>query len=399
VRLAKLAAVLLLVVVFHAGPVPRVAASEVAEVAPTPAPGEGAGADVRIDGDTLVIVLPMTVLIRLGLLDSSVQQDLHDRLDAAAAYWNEGLARYPYFECFRIRVEVQPTFIHPVNRDFDSPDHVVQTYGSSHVGEMADGRQLPSVLDPTGPSDPTLDYEGPFDHPVQAFWPPWLFQDVDGLAHEMGHLFGLGDDYARDENGDTASLDGRDGTLMDQGDAIDSVLAQRVGDQIIGAGYVDQLPECWKGSGTFTSTATYPDEAASTCRDEWSMEYTFVVTADGSIDGSGVANRVAEAVCPFGTGGNQWQVVHFGVHGSRDGDTLSPALALESYEPADGVEYAGFLAAFWSNGSSEPGPPVALTVVGEAANGPADWSFQSGEPPATYATTGTLDAQCTLNCD
>ena len=146
----------------------------------------------------------MTVLIRIGLIDSSVQQDLHDSLDAAAAnYWNEGLASQPpYLDCFRIRVEVDPTFVHPVDRDFDSPDHVVQTYGSSDVGEMADGRQLPSVLDPSGPSDPTLDYEGPFDHPVQAYWPPWLFQDAASLAHEMGHLFGLGDDYARDENGD-----------------------------------------------------------------------------------------------------------------------------------------------------------------------------------------------------
>jgi hypothetical protein len=387
--LARLAAALLLFVL-HAGPAP--------DVAPNPAPGEGAGADVRIEGDTIVIVVPMTVLIRLGLSDSSVQQDLHDSLDAAASYWNDGLAlQPPYLDCFRIRVEVDPTFIHPVDRDFDSPDHVIQTYGSSHVGTMADGRQLPSVLDPTGPSDPTLDYEGPFEHAVQAYWPPWLFQDMAALAHEMGHLFGLGDDYARDENGDTSSLDGRDGTLMDQGDAIDSVLAGRVGDQIIGAGYADQLPECWKGSGSFTSTATYPDEAASTCRDAWSMEYTFVVTADGSIDGSGVANRVAEVVCPFEIGGNQWQVVHFGVHGSRDGNTLSPALAIESFEPADD---AGFLAAFLSNGSAEPGPPVALTVVGGAATGPADWSFQSGgDPPVTYATTGTLDARCTLNCD
>lgn len=188
---------------------------------------------------------------------------------------------------------------------------------------------------------------------------------------------------------------------MDQGDAIDSVLAARVGDQVIGAGYADQLPECWKGSGSFASTATYPDEAASTCRDAWSMEYTFVVGADGSIDGSGTANSAAAAVCPFGVSGEQWQVVHFGVQGRRDGNTLSPTLAIEGYEPAGGISYAGFLAPFWANGSSGPGPgpPVDLTVVDGAASGPAEWSFESGSPAATYATTGTLEARCTLNCD
>jgi hypothetical protein len=360
--------------------------------------GDGGGADVRIEGETLVIVLPMTVMIRLGLLDSSVQQDLHDSLNAAADYWNQGLADRPYLDCFRIRIEVEPTFIHPVNRDYNAPDHVVKTFGSSHVGTMADGRGLPSVLDPTGVSDPTLDYEGPFDHSVEAYWPPWLFQDTGALAHEMGHMFGLGDDYARDENGNVASLDGRDGTLMDQGDAIDSVLAQRVGDQIIGAGYADRLPQCWKGSGSFTSTATYPDEAASTCRDAWNMDYTFVVGADGAIEGHGEAHNVVAATCPFGAVGQQWQVVNFRVVGTFEGSTMSMALAMESYEPSGGIDYAGFLAPFWSGGSAAPGTPVTVAVTAGAAAGPVEWSFQSGNPPATYATVGALEAVCTLNC-
>jgi hypothetical protein len=360
--------------------------------------GDAGGADVRVDGETLVIVVPMTVLMRLGLLDSSVQQDLHDSLDAAADYWNQGLANHRYLDCFRIRIEVDPTFIHPVNRDYEAPDHVVRTYGSSHVGTMADGRELPSVLDPTGVGDPTVDYEGPFDHSVEAYWPPWLFQDASALAHEMGHLFGLGDDYARDENGNVTSLDGRDGTLMDQGDAIDSVLAQRVGDQIIGAGYADRLPQCWKGSGTFTSTATYPDEAATTCHDAWTMDYTFVVGADGSIEGHGAAHSAAEATCPFGAVGQQWEVVNFRIVGDLNGSTLSLALAIDSYEPAGGISYAGFLAPFWSGGSAEPGTPVTLSVDAGTTAGPAEWSFQSGNPPATYATVGTLEAKCTLNC-
>ncbi len=183
--------------------------------------GHGVGTDVRVDGTTVTVIVHLSVLVRRGLVDASVRQYLLDQLDAAADRWNRGLARRPFFDCLTLRVEVDASLVHPVDRDFDAPGHVITTYGSSHVGTMADGRGLPSVWDPEGPSDPSADYAGPFEHRVEGYWPPWLFDDTAALAHEMGHLFGLGDDDVRDEDGNVSPLEGREGTLMDPGDAVD----------------------------------------------------------------------------------------------------------------------------------------------------------------------------------
>jgi hypothetical protein len=262
-------------------------ASPIAPAAGEPT-GEGIGTDVRFEGNVIVISVNLVVLIRSNLLDSSIQQDLAAQLQAAADYWNRDLAKNPYFDgCYTVRIDVVATFVHPVNRDYDAPGHVIRTYGSSDVGTMADGRQLPDMLDPSGLADPTVDYEGPFEHRVDGYWPPWLFQDTAALAHELGHMFGMGDDYARDENGDTMPLEGRDGTLMDSGTAIDSVLAGRVGDQVLGAGYGDQLPQCEVWDGTVKSIVT-AEGPGGQCGNRIEVAGTahLVVAGDGSVTGT-----------------------------------------------------------------------------------------------------------------
>jgi hypothetical protein len=292
--------------------------------APGP-PGSGVGTDVVVDGQTIVVKVPVVVLVRTNLTDASIRQDLADRLAEAADYWNRGLAESPFFDCLTIRIEIESTIVHPVDRDYDAPGHVIKTYGSGDVGMMADGRSLPSVLDAAGPSDPTLDYAGPFERRVDGYWPPWLFQDTESLAHEMGHLFGLGDDYSRDEHGDVAPLPRREGTLMDSGTSIDSILVERIGGNVIEAGYADSLPQCERWTGTMQlafdgNVATQPDVP---CRGVTDLTFEIAVGAHGAITGNG-AIAGAPYVCtvdgiegagpdPSGT---------FTLTGTRTGDAL-----------------------------------------------------------------------------
>jgi hypothetical protein len=319
-------------------------------------------------------------------------------------YWNQGLAAHPVGDCgFTLRLDVDIDAVDPdsVHVEQRTDEYLAMATNSGrHTIGWSEGSGIagsnpawPEVYDPYDlDQEPGHDSTSPWQHDLDGMWSPYL-EDARDFAHEAGHLMGLGDDYA-DDSKEVAP--GREGTLMGDGDGIDQALADRLADVMRRAGI--QLPQCWKGSGEFTSTATYPDAAASTCRDAWSMQYTFVVDPAGVVAGSGVANREVAATCPFPTPGAQWEVVRFNVLGQRDGDTLSLELALAGYEPTDGIDYAGFGAPFWSNGSSQPGAPVTFTVVDDATRGPAEWSFQSGSPPATYATTGTLAARCIESC-
>lgn len=150
--------------------------------------------------------------------------------------------------------------------------------------------------------------------------------------------------------------------------------------------------EVWTGSGTFTSSATYPD--GSTCKDAVEIGYTFGVAGDGAIEGTGVAKHTKEAQCPFPTPGAQWESQSLSLSGQRDGQNLSLTFGLSgAVEPADGIDYGGFETSL-ALGSAA----VALTVQGTSAEGMAAFSSSSGDPPAVYAAEGTLQAKCVASC-
>jgi hypothetical protein len=149
--------------------------------------------------------------------------------------------------------------------------------------------------------------------------------------------------------------------------------------------------EVWTGSGTFTSSATYPD--GSTCRDAVKIEYTIGVAEDGAIEGAGVATHTEEAVCPFPTPGAQWETSTLSVSGHRDGQNLSLTFGSGSYEPAGGIDYGGFGASLALGAGT-----VVLTVQGTSAEGTAAFSESSGNPPAVYSASGPVTVSCTSGC-
>ncbi len=153
--------------------------------------------------------------------------------------------------------------------------------------------------------------------------------------------------------------------------------------------------EVWTGSGTFTSSVTYP-EGAGVCRDAVEIAYTFGIGEDGAIEGAGVATHTREAECSFPMSGTQWETMGLSVSGQRDGQTMSLDLDLDlagQMEPAGSYDAGGFGAAL-ALGSGA----VDLTVQGTSAEGMASFSELSGNPPAVYAASGTLAASCTSGC-
>jgi hypothetical protein len=317
-------------------------------------------------------------------------------------YWNQGLASHPAGDCgLTLKVDVDIDAV-----DFDSM-HLAQrtddylamatepgrhTIGWSEGSGLSGGNAAwPEVYDPYDLNeDAGHDSTSPWQHDLDGYWSEHL-EDARDFAHEVGHLMGLGDDYD-DATQETAA--GREGTLMGDGDLIDQALVNRLADVMRRAGI--KLPECWTGTFEGSSSATYPE--GGVCKDAWSMKFGFTVDAEGSVQGSGLAQRKADAVCPFPNPGAQWQEVDFRVLGTRTGDSLSLRFALEEYRPADGIEYAGFVAVFGLPALPDGGPPVELAVSGESAAGAGHWSFSSGNPPAVYATEGQLQAKCVASC-
>ena len=151
--------------------------------------------------------------------------------------------------------------------------------------------------------------------------------------------------------------------------------------------------EVWTGSGTFTSSATYP-QGGGVCKDAVEIAYTFGIGDDGGIEGTGVATHTSEAVCPFPMSGTQWETMGLSVSGHLEGSDLSLSFAnAGALEPAGSYDAGGFGVSL-ALGSGT----VDLTVQGTSAVGTVAFSASSGNPPAVYEASGPVTASCTSGC-
>src|SRR4029077_16127100 len=78
------------------------------------------------------------------------------------------------------------------------------------------------------------------------------------VAHEVGHLLGLGDDYTQTGTNPrtTAPLPGRQNTLMADGGRIDAALLKRLIKLLREATH--QIPDCLKGKLDWSAHQTMP---------------------------------------------------------------------------------------------------------------------------------------------
>jgi hypothetical protein len=227
------------------------------------------------------------------------------------------------------------------------------------------------------------------------YLPTWALESPLVLAHELGHVFGLGDDYTRNANGTVSSLPGRERTLMDDGFVIDQALIDRLGDLARRSGA--QLPQCWEGTATIATSAVYP-EGGTSCQDGWELEFTFVVTGEGTIDGLGTADLTSTPTCSFPIDPTPWQDhAEYRVLGEETagGFSLRFALAPPGLTPNAGAQVGGLASIFSVPASPSGGPPVAVAVSGNSGTGRGMWQF---ETTATYSANGTIEVEC-VTCE
>lgn len=159
----------------------------------------------------------------------------------------------------------------------------------------------------------------------------------------------------------------------------------------------EPVGESWKGTANVTSSAVYP-EGGGTCRDGWELEFTFVASAEGTINGQGTAELTSTPTCPFPITSPSWKHVEYQVLGEETAGGFTLRFALGAWEPADGANWAGFSSMFGLPALPSGGPPVVVAVSGTSGTGQGMWQFQSGTPPATYSANGTITLEC-VSCE
>ncbi len=260
---------------------------------------DGSYTDVKIEDNVVTIVVPLAVVYALSESDgpppAEVVTFVQDGFAAGAAFWNAGFARLA--GCFELRLQVDVVFTTVEGEPSAEMDryHSVYPWHQNMAGTFPDGRGLPTVVYPRIPAGDLAgdaDSTYPFDQFTVGYMPEWLFEDPWALAHELGHFFGLGDDYR-----DGGIIPGREGTLMggtEGGDYIDQALIDDVAKLIEEAGY--DLPKCI--TGTFLSAdVSNTVSATQTFHSRITERVTFSLKpeVDGTVEGMGVIAFSAEA--------------------------------------------------------------------------------------------------------
>lgn len=330
------------------------------------APGAlAAGTTVSVNGTTATIHVNVDVVIGgrsfpASDIDDDTRAYFETMARSAEAYWNQGLAGRKYKGCTELRLDLQVRVVPGSEAHYvDKADsyiglattdghHVMAWMQSDYGGSVA----RPVVFDPYQPTRPaTDDYPSPYTHDLDGYWSPDMTTARD-FAHEVGHLMGLGDDYA--EHGSVA---GRAGTLMDSGDAIDQNLVDRLGKVIEEAGI--KLPGCWKGTIQSDTSRDYLEGVYgghTHCTDRWRGTLEFGIAVDGKIEGNGEARLTSGPTCDTGTvkiATRETFVIR--------GDATEGALTLQLvFESGNGVSAAGWTANVARHGVTPGGPPLRV---------------------------------------
>lgn len=202
--------------------------------------------------------------------------------ESAASIWNTA---FKYWWCFNMKLVVDVT---PRTMDFPAQPNRHIIFAVKTAGDTPRG-----TIEKGGRGDSPVPYQrgvdGQFDQSLNK--PHSVI-----VAHEIGHVLGLGDDYTvvSEHPRRTRPLPGREDTLMADGGPIDDVLLSRLYHLLRQANA--DVPECWTGTWKvhFADSRSGPNFPWEFDKRDDSLEATFefTVAKDGAVTGRGRA-RVA----------------------------------------------------------------------------------------------------------
>lgn len=209
---------------------------------------------VRKDGFTVTIAVPIDLHVptggrfRVPGVGSTDGAGLAGWWESGAeAIWNRGLSPFLFRGCYTLQVDIQLNVVAAGPFSGNADHHQVHLRGTGFRSKVYRGGGVP----------PTQDDPNPYSNNGLGYWG---MVSPTTIAHEVGHLLGLADDYVNvlDSSGRVTgarSLPGRERTLMNNyrtGSAatwFDQKLVDRLGDM---AGIVVELPPCFQGTVRFT---------------------------------------------------------------------------------------------------------------------------------------------------
>ncbi|MGA2403816.1 MAG: hypothetical protein ABSG91_19270 [Syntrophobacteraceae bacterium] len=369
---------------------------------------------VTIEGTTVVIHVPIEVAGLTSKMSATLadgtKTNAGDYLQQGAMkIWNDALAGFK-FECLSFRLDLQ---LIPVA--WEAPHQAGRHRVQFEIGDPPENcppemleRWRANVWDPTGSDDtvPNLDNPFPFTRDVNGHW----FQpSADVVAHEVGHVLGLGDDYFRTANPDgTSSVTGYKpeaggitydaggkgtGTFTTSGIGIpDPTAVARVILQMKAAGI---LPQCWKGTLNAEAVFSFPENGPAgnwlKCTDAWAVETTVITSSDGTLSGAAMARRTAQVKCDRPAPVTMVSAMGFRIEGKHEATALHLRFVSDGvHEPPGGIDMTGFSALLGGIGDPKI---IDLPIIGKnEASGPVNlaWVMRSNRRNAS----GHLVLEC-----
>jgi hypothetical protein len=330
------------------------------------------GTTVSVDAPIVTITVTIDIVVSdpgaEGVADwaTGIAQQIMD-------YWNDGLAKVstcPFYDLVVVMNPVGKAAVReiPVNDGttlVTEPGHHVVAWEGS--GPNAPWPETYDAYDADHVANPGEDSSNAYGHELWAVWSGHLDSPRD-FAHEFGHLLGFGDDYR--QNG--LPIPGRQGTLMDNGDRIDDVLANRLVDIVRNSG--QQLPECWTGTMDLTLSKDYLAEPTGlgpeVCEGSWRVTPTFSVSEDGSVEGSATARLRSGPECTFEFPGSG-TTAEFNVEGTASAGVLELRFVQTGIEPpGDWVGLQGAMTTTFRVDRVSPTRAELRTAISTTDGGP-----------------------------
>lgn len=299
-----------------------------------------------------------------------------DMVKAAQKIWNDGLANYPARDCLKIKAVFDAKFVEDQQHWDPGYHRIVVHYSANSSGSKDPGSttRWDDTATVYGQSVGGEFYFGSDDINNNGTMVPAL--TPNSMAHEIGHLMGLGDDYYKQHS----AIAGRCGTLMaaPASGTIDQQLADRLADII---GKTTEL-RCWKGklNASLAYASATLDFSFTEKSNGLPFGSTFTGKGTGRVNLSGVYYN---GVCSY-TRTYTPVDLPIGIGGTRIGEDLELDLKL----PSVSFEVTGSCP---KNAVGTAHPTMDPKWYGLAM---VRAKYQEGVQPITAAWKGSIELKC-----